>query len=47
MASVIFLQFLRWQVDKRDLYRGKSGPALGGTEYRLMPSTYRLIVQAK
>jgi len=27
--------------------RGKSGPALGGTEYRLMPSTCRLIVRAK
>ena len=27
--------------------RGKSGPALGGTEYRLMPSACRLIVRAK
>ena len=27
--------------------RGKSGPALGGTEYRLMPSACRLIVPAK
>jgi len=27
--------------------RGKSGPALGGTEYRLMPSAYRLIVRVK
>ena len=27
--------------------RGKSGPALGGTEYRLMPSACRLIVWAK
>ena len=27
--------------------RGKSGPALGGTEYRLMPSVCRLIVRAK
>jgi len=26
---------------------GKSGPALGGTEYRLMPSACRLIVRAK
>jgi len=26
---------------------GKSGAALGGTEYRLMPSAYRLIVRAK
>jgi len=26
--------------------RGKSGPALGGTEYRLMPSACRLIVRA-
>ena len=29
------------------LIRGKSGPALGGTEYRLMPSACRLIVRAK
>ena len=29
------------------LVRGKSGPALGGTEYRLMPSACRLIVRAK
>jgi len=29
------------------MIRGKSGPALGGTEYRLMPSTCRLIVRAK
>ena len=29
------------------LCRGKSGPALGGTEYRLMPSACRLIVRAK
>ena len=29
------------------LARGKSGPALGGTEYRLMPSACRLIVRAK
>ena len=27
------------------LGRGKSGPALGGTEYRLMPSACRLIVR--
>jgi len=27
--------------------RGKSGPALGGTEYRLKPSACRLIVRAK
>ena len=27
--------------------RGKSGPALGGTEYRLMKSACRLIVRAK
>ena len=27
--------------------RGKSGPALGGTDYRLMPSACRLIVRAK
>ena len=27
------------------LLRGKSGPALGGTEYRLMPSACRLIVR--
>ena len=27
--------------------RSKSGPALGGTEYRLMPSACRLIVRAK
>jgi len=27
--------------------RGKSGPALGGMEYRLMPSACRLIVRAK
>ena len=27
--------------------RGKSGPALGGTEYQLMPSACRLIVRAK
>ena len=26
-------------------YRGKSGPALGGTEYRLMPSACPLIVR--
>jgi len=26
-------------------YRGKSGLALGGTEYRLMPSACRLIVR--
>jgi len=26
--------------------RGKSGPALAGTEYQLMPSAYRLIVRA-
>ena len=26
--------------------RGKSGPALGGTEYRLMPSACWLIVRA-
>ena len=25
---------------------GKNGPALGGTEYRLMPSACRLIVRA-
>jgi len=30
-----------------DTDRGKSGPALGGTEYRLMPSACRLIVRAK
>ena len=29
------------------LRRGNSGPALGGTEYRLMPSACRLTVQAK
>ena len=29
------------------VYRGKSGPALGGTEYRLMPSACQLIVRAK
>jgi len=30
------------------IIRGKSGPpALGGTEYRLMPSACRLIVRAK
>jgi len=29
------------------LCRGKSGPALGGTEYRLMPSACRLTVRAK
>jgi len=29
------------------LSRGKSGPALGGTEYRLTPSACRLIVRAK
>jgi len=28
-------------------FRGKSGPALGGTEYRLMPSACRLIARAK
>jgi len=27
--------------------RGKSGPALGGTEYRLMPSACRLMLRAK
>ena len=27
------------------MLRGKSGPALGGTEYRLMPSACRLIVR--
>ena len=27
-------------------FRGKTGPALGGTEYRLMPSACRLIVRA-
>ena len=27
------------------ILRGKSGPALGGTEYRLMPSACRLIVR--
>jgi len=32
---------------KRAATRGKSGPALGGTEYRLMPSACRLIVRAK
>ena len=31
----------------RQFCRGKSGPALGGTEYRLMPSACRLIVRAK
>ena len=30
-----------------DTSRGKSGPALGGTEYRLMPPACRLIVRAK
>jgi len=29
----------------REASRGKSGPALGGTEYRLMPSACRLIVR--
>jgi len=30
---------------RRRVLRGKSGPALGGTEYRLMPSACRLIVR--
>jgi len=29
-----------------DSHRGKGGPALGGTEYRLMPSACRLIYSA-
>ena len=32
---------------RTQLRRGKSGPALGGMEYRLMPSACRLIVQVK
>jgi len=40
---------VEWRDDiKKVLSRGKSGPpALGGTEYRLMPSACRLIVRAK
>ena len=34
--------YLGWVISQRS-YRGKSGPALGGTEYRLMPSACRLI----
>jgi len=39
---------VEWRDDiKKVLSRGKSGPAPGGTEYRLMPSACRLIVRAK
>ena len=32
--------------DVISFHRGKSGPALGSTEYRLMPSAFWLIVRA-
>jgi len=36
-----------FSTSRSNVTRGKSGPALGGTEYRLMPSACRLIVRAK
>jgi len=34
-------------VDNKPQSKGKSGPTLGGTEYRLMPLACRLIVRTK
>jgi len=43
-----FLEFLHcFDIDSDLKGRGKRGPVLGGTEYRLMPSACRLILQAK
>ena len=44
-----YFQFCLWETVQVQYAttRDKSGPALGGTEYRLMPSACRLIVRAK
>jgi len=44
---VVVLLLMATSVCASHHVRGKSGPALGGTEYRLVPSACRLIVQGK
>jgi len=44
---VVVLLLMATSVCASHHVRGKSGPALGGTEYRLVPSACRLIVRAK
>jgi len=51
LKALLFIPFLQANTSSElctlPKPRGKSGPALGGTEYRLMPSACRLIVRAK
>ena len=44
-ANNVIFTFVLWSLVIKHFRRGKSGPALGGTEYRLMPSACRLIVR--
>jgi len=47
VVVVVVLLLMATSVCASHHVRGKSGPALGGTEFRLVPSACRLIVRAK